>query len=76
MDRYVSDIIRKDLERKMVFISGPRQVGKTTLAKKFLAEDQAGYLSWDVPEGREAILRRNFPNTDVMVFDELHKFRT
>lgn len=60
----------------MVFISGPRQVGKTTLAKTFLAEDQSGYLNWDVPEGREAILRRNFPHADVVVFDELHKFRT
>jgi predicted AAA+ superfamily ATPase len=48
MDRYVSDIIWKDLGRNVLFISGPRHVGKTSLAKKFLAEDQAGYLSWDV----------------------------
>jgi predicted AAA+ superfamily ATPase len=61
MNRYISDIIGKDLEKKMVFISGPRQVGKTTLAKNFLVKDQAEYLSWDVPEGREAILRRHFP---------------
>jgi predicted AAA+ superfamily ATPase len=38
--------------------------------------DQAGYLSWDVPEGREAILRRYFPQAEVIVLDELHKFRT
>jgi|LauGreDrversion4_2_1035121.scaffolds.fasta_scaffold12229_1 predicted AAA+ superfamily ATPase len=76
MNRYLSDIIKKDLEKKMVFISGPRQVGKTTLAKNFLVRDEAGYLSWDVPEGREAILRRHFPHADVVIFDELHKFRT
>jgi predicted AAA+ superfamily ATPase len=76
VDRYLADIIKKDLEKKMVFLAGPRQVGKTTLAKKFLVKDQAGYLSWDVPEGREAILRRNFPLADVVIFDELHKFRT
>ena len=31
--RYLEDQIRKDLEKKMVFVPGPRQVGKTTLAK-------------------------------------------
>jgi predicted AAA+ superfamily ATPase len=52
MDRYALDIMRKELGRKEVFISGPRQVGKTTLAKKLFAKDQADYLVWDVPEGR------------------------
>lgn len=60
----------------MVFLSGPRQVGKTTLAKTFLVQGEAGYLSWDVPEGREAILLRHFPQAELVVFDELHKFRT
>lgn len=31
--RYLSEQIKIDLKRKMVFIGGPRQVGKTTLAK-------------------------------------------
>jgi predicted AAA+ superfamily ATPase len=34
--RYIEEEIRKDLEEKMVFLSGPRQVGKTTLAKSLL----------------------------------------
>jgi len=37
--RYIEEEIRKDLEEKMVFLSGPRQVGKTTLAKSFLKVD-------------------------------------
>jgi len=34
--RYIEEEIRKDLEEKMVFLSGPRQVRKTTLAKSLL----------------------------------------
>ena len=57
----------------MVFVSGPRQVGKTTLAREILP-DPAGYLNWDVPEHRDAILRGRLPATETLVFDELHKF--
>ena len=32
-DRYLQSQVLHDLQRKMVFIGGPRQVGKTTLAK-------------------------------------------
>ena len=73
LTRYLTEQIRSDLERKMVFVSGPRQVGKTTLAREILP-DPAGYLNWDVPEHRDAILRGRLPATEVLVFDELHKF--
>ena len=33
MKRNIEEYLVKDLERKMVFLSGPRLVGKTTLAK-------------------------------------------
>ena len=72
--RYLEPQIEKDLDRKMVFVGGPRQVGKTTLAKKFLL-DPSGYLNWDLPEHREKILKREFPDTKVWLFDELHKYR-
>ena len=73
LPRSLADQIRADLERKMVFVSGPRQVGKTTLARQVLP-DPAGYLSWDIPEHRDAILRGRLPATKVLAFDELHKF--
>ena len=57
----------------MVFFSGPRQVGKTTLAREILPAP-AVYLNWDVPEHRDAILRGRLPATETLVFDELHKF--
>ena len=40
-------------ERQMVFLSGPRQVGKTTLCEAF----QTVSMNWDSNEGREIILR-------------------
>ena len=75
MRRYLHDQAARDLQRKMVFIGGPRQVGKTTLARQLLPEPQ-GYLSWDVPEDREQILRRELPVAPMLVFDEFHKHRT
>ena len=50
--RYLLPQIESDLERKMVFVAGPRQVGKTTLALS-LPEASLGYLNWDVVEDRE-----------------------
>lgn len=58
----------------MVFVAGPRQVGKTTLALALPAA-RAGYLSWDVALGRERILRRELPPGRLWVFDEIHKYR-
>jgi uncharacterized protein len=72
--RYLTPQIRRDLARKMVFVGGPRQVGKTTLAKSLLL-DKKGYLNWDVAEQRERILKRELPVTPLWVFDEIHKYR-
>ncbi len=72
--RYLTDQVQRDLARKMVFLGGPRQVGKTTLARQILGA-RPGYLSWDIPEDRERILRRELPAADLWVFDELHKYR-
>jgi uncharacterized protein len=72
--RYLSDQVKRDLARKMVFVGGPRQVGKTTLARQILGR-APGYLSWDVPEDRTQILGREIPAADLVVFDELHKYR-
>lgn len=72
--RYLSPQIERDLKRKMVFVGGPRQVGKTTLAKTFL-DNPKGYLNWDVPAQREQILKHQLPATDLWVFDEIHKYR-
>ena len=58
----------------MVFVAGPRQVGKTTLARSLPGAD-GGYLNWDIPEHRERILRRELPPSPLWIFDEIHKYR-
>jgi hypothetical protein len=79
--RYLSDVIREDAlsAGKMAFVSGPRQVGKTTLAKALLAT-LANYRSWDDADFRRAwsrsprgALADRGPGP--LVLDELHKDR-
>jgi predicted AAA+ superfamily ATPase len=75
--RYITPFVLEDLKKKMVFVGGPRQVGKTTLAKAILsAAFPAGrYLNWDFDEDRQDILRKRWSaDNTLIVFDELHKF--
>ncbi|MFH1480310.1 MAG: ATP-binding protein [Pseudomonadota bacterium] len=79
LSRYIESSVKRDLRNKMVFIGGPRQAGKTTLAK-YLCQ-QAGcdlksrYLSWDAAEDREKILREIFPaGPGFLILDEIHKY--
>jgi hypothetical protein len=72
--RYLLPQVRKDLARKMVFVAGPRQVGKTTLARS-LNGGSAGYLNWDVAKDRERILKGELPPGKLWIFDEIHKYR-
>lgn len=74
-ERYLSAQIKADLNQKMVFVGGPRQVGKTTLAKELLSETGGGYLNWDIPAQRQRILKAEWPTGKLLVLDELHKFR-
>jgi len=72
--RYLLPQVKKDLDRKMVFVAGPRQVGKTTLGRSLPGAGR-GYLNWDVAEHREQILRRELPTGPLWIFDEIHKYR-
>jgi len=76
--RYLESVVQRDLEDKMVFVSGPRQSGKTTLARLLLrrahASPSSRYLNWDDDEARTRILAREFPVEGMLVLDELHKF--
>ncbi len=69
--------IEKDLEKKMVFIGGPRQVGKTTLATSLIFnfyDNHPAYLNWDNELSRRTILKAEWPkNEPVIIFDEIHK---
>ena len=77
-ERYIKNSVNEDLESKMVFVAGPRQVGKTTCALTFLSppnEQHPAYLNWDDIQVRSAILRGELPpNENIVVLDEIHKF--
>jgi hypothetical protein len=79
LPRYIEEPVRNDLNRKMVFIAGPRQSGKTTLAK-YLCRQRGfdidkWYFNWDASEDRENIMRERFPGgTGLLVLDEIHKY--
>lgn len=77
MERYISQFVRDDLKRKMVFIGGPRQAGKTTLAKDLLSEVSLGaYFNWDSDRDRRAIKNEDWDErSELVVFDELHKYK-
>lgn len=77
--RDIEPCIKTDLNKKMVFVSGPRQCGKTTLAKKILGDADAtgvrAYMNWDFGADREQILREQFPaGSGLLVLDEIHKY--
>ncbi len=76
--RYLTPFIKADLAEKMVFLSGPRQVGKTTLALALLKADETSpaYFNWDAEEDQKRLLRLEFPpKTKLLVFDEIHKYK-
>lgn len=74
MKRYLENQVKKDLAKKMVFIGGPRQVGKTTISKNISSENFT-YLNWDSSLDREIILKQEFPDTKLLIFDEIHKYK-
>lgn len=72
--RYLKPHILKDLRSKMVFIGGPRQVGKTTLAQSIIKR-KSSYINWDHLEHRQWILNNQLPtHLPELIFDEIHKF--
>ena len=77
MKRYLQDQIRIDLDRKMILLSGPRQVGKTVLAKALMADfKHPQYLNYDNLEDALITQRRSWAaNADFLILDEIHKMR-
>ena len=74
--RYIDHWLRRDLAKKMVFVGGPRQCGKTTYARSLLKHIPSGvYLNWDFDDDRQTILKRRWDESArLLIFDELHKF--
>lgn len=79
LERYLATDVAAALARKMAFIGGPRQVGKTTLALSLLGADvtesHPAYLNWDDPKIRPGLRRGELPpGVPIVVLDEVHKY--
>lgn len=76
--RYLRARVGEDLRDRMVFVGGPRQVGKTTFALSFLddgSERSPAYMNWDYPDDRANILAAQLPsNEPLVILDEVHKY--
>ncbi|MBI2083337.1 MAG: ATP-binding protein [Deltaproteobacteria bacterium] len=63
----------------MVFVGGPRQVGKTTVAFHLLGdvdESHPAYLNWDSPPVKQVLLKGELPSGQkLIVLDEIHKYK-
>lgn len=77
MERPQKQIIAKDLDKKMVFLTGPRQVGKTTLAKSLSSIwPNVEYLNWDAEKDRKIMLRQEWNRkAELLILDEFHKLK-
>ncbi len=79
LERYLASPVFADLAEKMVFLGGPRQVGKTTLALSLLEdadESHPAYLNWDSYETQRMLLDGVLPaDQSLLIFDEIHKYR-
>lgn len=74
MRRYLETPIRTDLARKIVILSGTRQVGKTTLSRQLLQPHV--YLNFDSGPDREMIRKLEWDRgAALVIFDELHKMK-
>ncbi len=77
--RYLFEAVNTALTKKMAFIGGPRQVGKTTFALQFLKPSSIknpSYMNWDSMEDKNLILKSQFRlQNEILVFDEIHKYR-
>ncbi len=82
--RVYTEVLREHLasQRQMAFVSGPRQVGKTTVCRELAA----AYINWDNQDDRARILQgpaavaqlaglqKVHAQPPVLVFDELHRY--
>jgi len=77
MQRYLDDHIMTDLSTKLVILTGPRQVGKTTLSRQLMGRfGTSQYLNWDVLADRAVLQRQSWnPRAKLLVMDEIHKMR-
>ena len=72
-------------EKSMIFLIGPRQVGKTTLSKIISRNFTNNlYFNWDIPQDKTRLvenptffqeIKRRDTSIPLIIFDEIHKYK-
>lgn len=87
LDRKIYHQLWKDLsgEKSMVFLAGPRQSGKTTLARMIASDFQNSvYFNWDLVTSKRLLIEkpaffeeveRKDKSAPLVIFDEIHKYK-
>lgn len=75
MERIQQSYILQDLDKKIVLLVGPRQAGKTWLAKEIGKQfKNTLYLNYDSLPDKKVMLEQSWlPNLELLILDELHK---
>ena len=74
MERHLKHDIEQALSKKVVLLTGPRQCGKTTLAKNLYSDFD--YFNYDAAEDRLALKNKSWDRQkSLVIFDELHKMK-
>ena len=72
LERSLKKYLLEDLHRKILLISGPRQSGKTVLAKSL--DKSFEYFNYDEASHRKELLQKSWNRKKkYIIFDELHK---
>jgi predicted AAA+ superfamily ATPase len=72
MKRRIQPLLTQDMGRKIQLLSGPRQVGKTTLSQQLSSDYQ--YFNYDRAEHRQLVMDAAWDRRrQLVIFDELHK---
>lgn len=72
MKRNLETLIIADLKQKIVILTGPRQCGKTTLAKQLTSDYD--YFNYDAVADQLALRDQSWDRKrQLIIFDELHK---
>ncbi|MBI4398097.1 MAG: ATP-binding protein [Candidatus Omnitrophica bacterium] len=75
MKRSLEHPIKEDLNKKIILLSGPRQVGKTTLSKTLYPKNSE-YFNLDNEEHRLLVRKKAWRrDCDLVILDELHKLK-
>ncbi len=82
-----SNLWQEDIGQKpMVFISGPRQAGKTTLARDIIGASYKNkiYFNWDIIDNKRMLVENPYffenvsrvdDSVPLVIFDEIHKYK-